>query len=62
MDSLADLMNALTASQQVKASTKLSDRNVVELVNKLKQVTCSIASSEVSIGPLTFCHALSSAY
>ena len=35
---LADLMSALTASQQVKASVKLSDRNVVELVNKLKQV------------------------
>jgi hypothetical protein len=32
------LMNALQATQQKKSSVRLSDRNVVELVNKLKQL------------------------
>lgn len=31
-------MNALQATQQKKSSVRLSDRNVVELVNKLKQL------------------------
>lgn len=58
---LADLMSALTASQQVKASVKLSDRNVVELVNKLKQVTFRlIYHCLLDVGSCSFtCHACS---
>jgi hypothetical protein len=36
--SIADLLGALQATQQAKAVAKLSERNVVELISKLKQL------------------------
>ena len=35
---LQSLLSALQTTQQAKSAVKLSDRNVVELVNKLKQL------------------------
>lgn len=36
--SISDLLSALKDKQEEKAKVRLSDRNVIELVNKLKQV------------------------
>lgn len=36
--SIDQLLSALQTTQQAKSTTRLSDRNVVELVNKLKQL------------------------
>lgn len=38
MASIEELLGALQATQQQKSSSKLSERNVVELINKLKQL------------------------
>ncbi len=38
MDDLAGLLSALNDAQQAKAAVKLSERNVVELIIKLKQL------------------------
>jgi hypothetical protein len=37
--SIAELMRSLQTTQDTKTTVRLSDRNVVELVNKLKQVS-----------------------
>ena len=39
--SIADLLSALQTTQAAQSTTRLSERNVVELVNKLKQVGCT---------------------
>lgn len=38
MADLASLLSALQTTQQAKSTVRLSERNVIELVNKLKQL------------------------